>query len=86
MREDRRVESLMVKLASASLLGAMIVLATPAQAARIASANGNLVMSNAGQVAARSDACRHQRCEGARCKPCKLHRGWFAEGLDPLIR
>ena len=77
----------MPKLTLVALSGAMLMLAMPGYAARGSGASmGNVVMSGAGQTTARTGFCRHQRCECARRKPCKIRKGWFAEGLDPLIR
>ncbi|MDB5674510.1 MAG: hypothetical protein JWM65_1492 [Sphingomonas bacterium] len=77
----------MVKLTLAVLAGTTLTLATPVYAARGGGAGtGNVAMSGAGQAMAKVELCRHQRCENPRRKPCKVRRGWFAEGLDPLIR
>lgn len=76
----------MSKLTLAALAGATLTLATPAYAARGGGAGGSATVSNAGQIIPRIDPCRHQRCENQRRRPCKMRRGWFAEGLDPLIR
>lgn len=76
----------MSKSTLAALAGATLMLATPAYAARGGGASGATTMSGAGQLAARVDPCRQHRCENARRRPCKMRRGWFAEGLDPLIR
>ena len=77
----------MFKLTLAALAGTTLTLATPAYAARGGGAGtGNVVTFGPGQATAKIGACRHQRCESGRRKPCKLRRGWFAEGLDTLIR
>lgn len=77
----------MLKLTLATLAGTTLTLATPAYAARGGGASlGNMAMSGSGQAMAKIELCRHQRCDNARRKPCKMRRGWFAEGLDPLIR
>ena len=77
----------MFKLTLAALAGTTLTLATPAYAARGGGVGmGNVAMSGSGQAMAKIGSCRHQRCESVRRKPCKIRRGWFAEGLDPLIR
>lgn len=77
----------MFKLTLAALSGATLMLATPAFAARGGGASmGNVLMPGSGQAIGKIASCRHQRCEGMRHKLCKIRRGWFAEGLDPLIR
>ncbi len=70
-----------------ALVGATLMLATPAYAARGGGEGlANLAMSSSEQANGKSGPCRHQRLETTRRKPCKIRRGWFAEGLDPLIR
>lgn len=77
----------MSKLTLVALCGAAFVFAMPAYAARGGRASmGNVVLSGAGQATAKIASCRYQRCESVRRKPCKIRKGWFAEGLDPLIR
>lgn len=77
----------MFKLTLAALAGTTLTLATPAYAARGGGVSmGNVAMSGSGQATVKIGSCRHQRCESVRRKPCKIRRGWFAEGLDPLIR
>jgi len=81
----------MSKLTLAALAGATLTLATPAYAARGGGASlGNVAMSGSGQVTAKIASCRHRYCDGgaacARRKPCRMRKGWFAEGRDALIR
>lgn len=76
----------MSKLTLTALVGATLVLASPAYAARGGGASANVAVSNLSQAAMKIDTCRHQRCENARRRPCRIRKGWFAEGLDPLIR
>lgn len=81
----------MFKLTLAVIAGATLTLATPADAARGGGAGtDNAIMSGAGQVTTRMGPCRHQRGDGgaacARRKPCRMRKGWFAEGLDAVIR
>jgi hypothetical protein len=87
MSVDHRQGNVMVKLTLAVLAGTTLTLATPVYAARGGGVGtGNVAMSGSGQAMAKIELCRHQRCENVRRKPCKIRRGWFAEGLDPLIR
>ena len=75
----------MSKLTLAALACATFTLVTPADAAR-GGGVGNLVVPGSEQAIGKIEPCRHQRPENMRRKPCKIRRGWFAEGLDPLIR
>jgi hypothetical protein len=85
--DDRREGNIMSKLMLAALAGATLALAPPAYAARGGGAGmGNMAMLASGQVAMKIGSCHQQRCENTRRKPCKVRKGWFAEGLDPLIR
>ena len=81
----------MFKLTLAALAGITLTLATPVYAARGGGgAAVNMATSGLGQVATRIASCRHLRCDSSggcvRRPPCRMRKGWFAEGLDPLIR
>jgi hypothetical protein len=87
MSDDRRQGNVMSKLSLAALAGATLTLATPSYAARGGGVGmGNVAASGSEQAMAKIAPCRQQRYENARRKPCKMRKGWFAEGLDPLIR
>lgn len=75
----------MSKLTLAALACATFTLVTPADAAR-GGGVGNLSVPGSKQTIGKIEPCRHQRPENTGRKPCKTRRGWFAEGLDPLIR
>jgi hypothetical protein len=75
----------MSKLTLAALACATFTLVTPADAAR-GGGVANLAMLGPERASGKIELCRQQRTGDMRRKPCKIRRGWFAEGLDPLIR
>jgi hypothetical protein len=80
----------MTKLTLAALAGATLILATPAYAVRGGGADTAAMTTGSGPVETKTGSCHYQRCEGgaacARRKPCRMRKGWFAEGLDAIIR
>jgi len=75
----------MSKLMLAALAFATFTLVTPADAARGGGVD-NMAMPGSERAIGKIEPCRRQRAEHMRLRPCKIRRGWFAEGLDPLIR
>jgi len=80
----------MTKLTLAALAGATLILATPAYAARGGGADTATATAGSGQGETKAGSCHHQRCDGgsasARRKSCRMRKGWFAEGVDAIIR